>query len=202
VSCAWGCKLARRLETKRLRVHLEPEEGQELQDEAPSGNVSTNWYGASNRDLASALRFLAELRQDVEANGWINAEQWKGQVTRILGQGYYDLLTAWIPMDATAIQAAIQLPAHARNFNMPLPPNLATDGALADPKLSWQMGINLIDLARLQMEDLARIRKMGDGRDQQDGASALDVAVRYVTTASRDLERAVKWFLHLKTEGL
>jgi hypothetical protein len=75
---AWRWKLAIRLETKRWT--LEPQDGREFQDGAHPARLPTNWYGASVRDLNGALRFLADVRQDVEANGWIHAERWKDPV--------------------------------------------------------------------------------------------------------------------------
>jgi hypothetical protein len=203
VCSAWRCKLAIRLETKRWTVYLDPQEGQEFQDEAPLGKVPTNWYGARIRDLNTALRFLAEMREDVATNGWIHAEGWKDRVTRIFGPGYYELLTQWLPMDTAAIQAALQLSAHARNFDMPLPSQLATDGGTADPSLSWQMGIKLIDLMRQHLDDLAKMKRLGaDGLTPQHSAAALDLAARYVTTTARELERAVNWLRYLKKKRL
>jgi hypothetical protein len=86
---------------------------------------------------------------------------------------------------------------------MPLPSQLATDGATADPSLSWQLGIKLIDLMRQHLEDLAKMKRLGaEGLVQQHGADALDLAARYVTTTSRELERAVNWLRHLKNKRL
>ena len=56
---------------------------------------------------------------------------------------------------------------------------------------------------RQQVEDATKAGKVGaGGADQQQGAAALDLAVRYLTTATRELERAVEWYQDLAEQGL
>jgi len=207
---AWFCwrwKLTLRLEMKQLKARLEFNENEQPQTDAPTESVlPTSWYGASNGELRAGLTFLSSLLQDVEANGRIHADDWKDRVIKAFGQKFYDSLTEWVPMNIATIQVAEMLSAHAANFNMPLPstiaPDLKNDRTTVDPRLNWQMGTKLIDLMRQHLEGLLRMNKLGtDGHDQGQGAATLDLASRYVTTATRDLERAVKWYMDLKTQG-
>ncbi len=72
-----------------------------------------------------------------------------------------------------------------------------------DPALSWQMSVKLIDLMREGLEGVARVRNLGaDGTGQERQATALDLAARYYTTATRDLERAVAWYQYLREHRL
>jgi hypothetical protein len=106
-------------------------------------------------------------------------------------------------MDVTALQAASQLSAHAKNFGMPLPPNLVSDTITVDPTLSWQMGVKLIDLVMLELEERASALKLGrDSPDHQRGGNAIDLAMRYSTHTARELVRSFAWFEELKEKGL
>jgi len=204
----WRWKLTLRLEMKQLKARLEFNENEQPQTDAPTESVlPTSWYGASNGELRAGLTFLSSLLQDVEANGWIHADDWKDRVIKAFGQKFYDSLTEWVPMNISTIQVAEMLSAHAANFSMPLPstiaPDLKNDRTTVDPRLNWQMGAKLIDLMRQHLEGLLRMNRLGtNGNDQEQGAATLDLASRYVTTATRDLERAVKWYMDLKTQGL
>ena len=210
VWASWRWKLAIRLEMTTLNPGLENEQ---LQNDAPAESavstnaVSTKWYGATNRDRRAALGFLSALRQDIKTNGWVHADTWKEPVTKIFGQEFYESLTEWVPMNISGIQLAEMLSAQAANFNMPLPSINATDvkndRTTVDPRLSWQMGVKVIDLMKQYLEDLAQIHRRGAGApgERQDSAT-LDLVTRYVTTATRDLERAVKWYQYLKEQQL
>lgn len=74
---------------------------------------------------------------------------------------------------------------------------------IVDRRLAWQMAVKIIDLARFQLESLARINRIG-AENVKLGSSAinLDLASRYATAAERGLERAVEWFLQSKASGL
>ena len=93
---------------------------------------------------------------------------------------------------------------HAERFNLPLPDaDLLRDRELVDPSLSLQMAVKLIDLKQHDLESLARISSLvADGTGQEHHATVLDIATRYYTTATRDLERAVNWYQYLKEQHL
>ena len=69
---------------------------------------------------------------------------------------------------------------------------------VVDPNLSWQLAVKLLDEKNQHLRDLAHAGEIGYGADQPQSPPVVDFAPRYFTTASRDLERAVKWFLELK----
>ena len=61
------------------------------------------------------------------------------------------------------------------------------------------MGIRLIDLMQEHLESLARIGKLSvDGSGQDHHTSAVELATRYLTSTTRELERAVAWYLFIK----
>ncbi len=204
VCCCWRCRLATRLEMKRLNAHLQPTDDDERQSDCFAENMlHSKWYGASNADLNRAIRLLLELRQDVASHGWIHQERWKDVLINTFGQECFGLLTKWAPMSTSAILMADHLLTHAERFERPLPPiGPDIEGRLdVDPHLSWQMSVKLIDLLRQNLEAQARINRLG-ADDPDRGVATLDLVTRYVSVAMRDLERAVKWYQDLKAQGL
>jgi hypothetical protein len=121
-------------------------------------------------------------------------------VTRAFGEEFFSLLTQWVPMNITAIHMAEMLVDKAEKFRSPLPPlDSKYTRVVEDPKLSWQMGVKLIELTQQHLQSLLRMSDLGaDGTGQEHHASPLDLATRYCTTATRELERAVRWYQYLK----
>jgi hypothetical protein len=206
VCCCWRCRLAARLEMRRLNAYLElGKDGESKNDSLVENVLTARWYSASNSDIRTAIRVLRNLREDVAANGLIHAEEWKGELTSKFGEEFFEVLTRWNPGNISTLQLAEHLKAHEARFGKPLPP-LGPDPEktklVVDPKLNWQMIVKLIDLMRQCLEGLVKINAQGaDGPDSQ-GATALDLAMRYATSATRELERAVKWYQDLKEQGL
>jgi hypothetical protein len=210
VCSCWRCKLATRLEMKRLKAHFELKEDQALQEarnNSPTHNVLARWYGATNEDLRKAIQLLVELGLEVATMGWLYKEKWRDQLINTFGAECFELFTKWDPMSIDAILMFEHHVAHAEYFDLPVPPEPDSDSRkkrlIVDPKLSWQMSVKLIDLTRHHLEDLARINRLdADVPDARHGAAALDLGARYVTTATRDLERAVAWYQSLKEQRL
>jgi hypothetical protein len=207
LSSIWRHKLAVRLDAKRLKVTVDQlEQGENsVQDEPPPENILlTRWYGESPADLRAAIRFLSELRLDIESNGWIHAEDWKPKVLRMFGEEYFSLLTEWVPMNVDAIHMAQMVTDHAKTYKLPLPPEESKkDPGIVDPSLSWQLGVKLIDLTRQHLESLGRISRLtAEGTNHEHRASALELATRYLTSATRELERAVAFYQYLKDQGM
>ena len=74
---------------------------------------------------------------------------------------------------------------------------------VVDPNANWQMSVKLIDLLRIHVEGLMRIKGLAaEGSDERQSANTVDLGARYATTATRDLERAVSWFQYLKEQNL
>ena len=208
LSSCWRWRRALRLETKQFQAYLEfnPTEQPQLDQEADSVLPAT-WYGAGNREIHAGLALLSSLFLDVKANGWIHANDWKERVTRSFGASFYKLLTDWVPIDVTAIQASKQLSTHAKNYNMPLPSSLVTesngDQIAVNPDQGWEMGLKLIDLMKQHLENLLGVNRRGaDGGDRILGPIPLDLVTRYVTTATREMERALTWYGSLKERRL
>lgn len=84
-----------------------------------------------------------------------------------------------------------------------LPPVNPQDGApprvVPDPKLQQQMVVKIVDAQIEHLETLVQTRR----QDFRETPQALaEFSPRYFADASRDLERAVDWFLKLKEKGL
>jgi hypothetical protein len=101
-----------------------------------------------------------------------------------------------------AIRLADMLLTHAELYNSPLPPDMAKAAedkrVIVDPNLSWQLAVKLLDEKIQHFRDLAHAGEIAYGADLPQSPPVVDFAPRYFTTASRDLERAVNWYLELK----
>jgi hypothetical protein len=208
ILCAiWRHRLAVRFDAKRLKDTIDQTEEKEDpgQREAPADNMlPRQWYGASPADLRTGTQLLSQLRDDVEANGWIHAEEWKSRVIQAFGENFFSTLTEWIPSNIDSILMAEMVTAHAERYNSPLPQaNSETGRTIVDPRLSWRFGIKLIDQMKGHLEDLARISKLAVAVNsgQERRTSALELANRYSTSATREVERAVEWYRILKKQG-
>lgn len=70
---------------------------------------------------------------------------------------------------------------------------------LVDPSQQWQMLVKLVDMQLQHLRDLLR---SGINDPELDTQVLTDFVPRYFTTASRDLQKSVDWFLYLKSQGL
>jgi hypothetical protein len=198
LAACWRYKLATRLEMKRLGNHLASTENAPLpesQSQTAAQEVMGNRYTSSSADLRNAEKLLVEVGQDVAKNGWIHKEQWRDRLTNAFGTECFNLLTAWDPVSVDAILLAQQNIAHSERFGLPLPP-ISKEGEgknlVVDPNANWQMSCKLIDLLRLHVEGLMRMKAAAaEASDERQSANTLDLGARYATTATRDLERAV-----------
>ena len=73
----------------------------------------------------------------------------------------------------------------------------------ADPSLSWQMAVKLIELTLNHLRDLAQLNRLGGkmGRESN-GATPIELAGRYAVTAARESDRAIQSFVYLKEQGV
>jgi hypothetical protein len=217
VCCCWRCKLAMRAEMLHLKSHFGIPNGRDEQSEAPAENMAmTQWYGSNRETIRQGRRFLAKLREDIEQNGWIHAEEWKDSIIKGFGVEFYELLNKWAPMNLDAVRLAEFLHARSETFKTPLPASIemaigrntetastnaetAADekAKIADPALLHQMLVKLTSLEDQHLEALARSyeQRSAAGPGSHD---SVDFSPRYFTTASRDLHRAVDWFQYLK----
>ena len=122
----------------------------------PSVPVVSN----GNADLQNATRFLADLRQDVQANGWAHSKDWQDSIVKAFGPEFFELLTKWAPSPIGEIGLAKMLAAIAKRYGMDIP-GVALDSLPgADPSLSWQMAIKLIELTLNHLRDLAQLNRL------------------------------------------
>jgi hypothetical protein len=207
IICAiWRTRLATRFDAKFNTTFSEEQktfESNVANERYPHGR----WYSASNADLRGAIRLLSEVGQDIEANGWTNVDTWKPLLVRTFGDPFFSRLAEWQPMSITTIHCAEHLVEHAKLYNMPLPEDLVPDPKkdprTADPRLTWQMAVKIIEQTAEFLEGLMRFNKPGsDALGQEQPASTVDLASRYLTSATRELERAVAFYQHLQETGL
>ena len=71
-----------------------------------------------------------------------------------------------------------------------------------DPAQMKEMVLKLIELRRSNLNDLWRSADQRGAERAQSQNNATDFAPRYYTTACRDLERAVAWYVELKEKNL
>jgi hypothetical protein len=147
ITSCWRCKLALRQEMNRLTVHFTTHNESTSNETAPQRDVrETQWYGSSPANLRIGMRVLREFRDDVSQNGPVHLENWKDEISRAFGLGFYDALTEWAPMDLEGIRMVEFLATHARNFNFPPIKLPEGEKIVADPKQKQQMVLKLIDM--------------------------------------------------------
>lgn len=205
VCCCWRLKLAARLEMRRVNALLDRPNAQETQPEQPVGPAAMlRWYAAGRQDLRYAIRFLEDVRRDFEAKGEVR-EEWKENLDKTVGPGFYELLAKWTPMSLTAILMANHLVTHKDTFgnSRSSPDDKEPARVIRDPNQSLEMVGKLLDQ---QLQHLYDLRQSWDERTTVSATGettgTVDFATRYFTTASRDLHRAVDWFLNLKKNRL
>ena len=198
VTCCWRCKLAIRLEMHRLKVHFTANDESTSNETAPQRDArETQWYGASRQDLKNGIRVLQTLRDDVSRNGLLHKESWKDDIIKAFGGGFYDALTEWKGMSVDAILLADHLVRHADTFKKPLP--AFSKPPEADPKQKLQMLVKLIDMKAQHLQDLQQISSEASHMRE---TAPNEFAPRYFASASRDLQRAVDWYLYLRSKDL
>jgi hypothetical protein len=208
VASCWRNKMAMRLEMHQLKGHFPADESTSDKTDSQRDARETQWYGASREDLRNGIRILTELRDDVSQHGLVHAETWKFQISKCFGVGFYDALTEWKGMSIDAILSAEHLVRHAEAFKRPLPdlPPEVTPAVekidrhvVADPKLQMQMVVKLVELQSQHLLDLLFISSHASATRE---TAANEFAPRYFANSSRDLQRAVEWYLHLRANNL
>jgi len=137
------------------------------------------------------------LRDDISENGPLHLESWKDQIIKAFGLGFYDALCEWKDMNIDSMYLAEHLQKHAETFKAPLPASARPpEGVeiIADPKQKLQMLIKLVDLQAQHLADLQHISSVAF---QTRESAPNEFAPRYFATGSRDLQRAVDWYLYL-----
>ena len=204
ISSCWRCKLATRLEMHHLKAHLTTAD-QDLPDdsEEPRDERVLQWFGASYQDLMRGKRLLEDLCSDFAENGGMHLDNRKDAIVKAFGVGFYDTLNEWRPpMSMDTILMAESIAAHEKRYGpSSTAPSQTPDEpkVVRDPRQNCQM---LVKLVEMQIQHLADIRTVTAQGPRTRGQADTDFEPRYFTTASRDLHRAVDWYLYLKSKDL
>jgi hypothetical protein len=202
--------MALRNESRIIALQQSSDEKTNMETGGGETNRMEQWYAADYRSLQDGLRFLRNLHADVADCGLLHLAEdgpLKESIIKGFGPGFYNRLIEWKGMSTTAILSAEHLVAMEEDF--PYPPDLdpqksapkhtETTKVVPDPRLQWQMVVKLVECEIEHLETLVRTR----GQDFREAPQALaEFSPRYYADASRDLHRAVDWFLKLKGSGL
>jgi hypothetical protein len=203
--CIGRCKLALRMEMRRVSRTLGDGSAQQAQGDEPEGPVArTEWYLSGRQGLREGIRLLEAFKEDFLRLGRID-EKWSVVLDRAFGPQLRELLTDWIPSNKDAALLADHLTRHARTFRRPLPCD--QDGGnkpkvILDPYQGQEMVIKLLEQELSMLSDLWRSVEQRASASEGTQNQAVDFAPRYFTTACRDLHRAVAWYTQLKKENL
>jgi len=201
VCCSWRCKLAVRREMQKLSALLDVPNNQS--DDATDPSTTEGWYAAGRQELRSAIRWLEGISNDFETYGVVRQE-WKEPMDITFGAAFYESLTKWTPMNRETILAAKHLDLHAKTFGMndTLPGAAARSQLTIDPNQGSEMAKKLMEQELRHLRNLHRCweQRASESARLQNAAS-VDFW-RYYTAASRDLHRAVEWYVHLKQNSL
>ena len=197
LACSWKMKLAARLETRHLRAHLAEIAKQEGQNEASGEEaLMIGWYRSNRLNLRAGIRFLARLRDDVRTHGRVR-EFFTEELVHGFGTDFYDLLNTWLPVNVDAIAFTDQMLHHEENYKIPLPDKIPR--VVVDIRTHLQMVTKLLEQQARHLEDLDQTF---EHRNATSRAGPTDFAPRYFSSASRDLHRAIDWFVHLKHQRM
>jgi hypothetical protein len=185
----------------RLNLQFTANNESTSDETAPQQDVrKIQWYGANRQSLRNGIRFLQQLRADLSQNGPLHLEARRDEIMKFFGVGFYDGLAEWKDVNIDATRLAEHLTRHAKIFETPLPASsIPPEEApiLADPGQKLQMLVKLVDLQTQHLSDLNRINLAASLETAPN-----EFAPRYFGTASRDLQRAVDWYLYLRSKNL
>lgn len=201
VTNCWRRMLAYRMERRRLMPYFHSSDLHTL-EEAPT--ETAYWYTAGPQGLRRAAKFLGDLKADVQASGGAHLEEQKDSIVKIFGNDFYKSLTEWGPINTSGVLLSESMQYHAEKFNMLLPSSLVLpeDVMLASGRMRWEMMVKVVDWKLQEVTEVDRLLAQANGEAESPQSVALDVVNRYVTSAGRELERAVEWYRKLVEAGL
>ena len=212
LSCIGRCKLALRMEMRRVSRALGQGSASQAQSNPPSQPLTgAAWYFSGKQGLREGMRLLEAVKQEFLSLGRID-ERWNAPLDGAFGPQFRQLLTQWMPSNESAVLLAHHLTGHAEMYGRPLPPlekeqDSTKDGGnkpklILDPDQGKQMVIKLFELEGSILSDLWRSSEQRASVSAGAQNDAVDFAPRYFTTTCRDLHRAVAWFIQLKKDRL
>ena len=94
VSGHWRRGLASQLANRRVKKQLDLDLAEGNTGESiPETRLPSRWYGSSRSELRAAMRFFADLRDQIAADGFLHHEDWKDTLIKTCGhQDFYDSL--------------------------------------------------------------------------------------------------------------
>jgi hypothetical protein len=201
VACCWRCKLALRVEARLLESLLGGQNCEALVESTDKENPGMRqWWGASPHSLREGIRYLSQLEKDIDEYGKVR-DDWKDGLENGFGAGFFAELSRWTPMDDQAVMFANSVVAKEKMFNWPSVTETC-EKVVVDPQQGKEMAIKLIRQERRHLEDIRRLSEnnflLAPGVQNNSG----NFSPRYFTAASRDLHRAVEWFVYLKKNNL
>ena len=188
----WKIKLAARIENAQLN----PNSGHDVETKFAHDETAAGWYCANRGNLQAAIRFLAQLREDVAHNGRVR-EFFKDDLVAHFGSYFYDQLAEWLPVNIDLLGFTTQMYNHSKTYNLPLPDKIQT--AVPDIRARLEMVLKLIDQQTCHLQDL---EKSYAQRNAMARHGASDSSSRHFSSATRDLHNAVNWFSDLKRQRL
>ena len=197
-------ELALRLEARKLKVTFEQLDGVDnaVPESRPAQHLlPPKLYYADRAARKVALNLLSRIRSVVEESGFLHAEDLKPKIVRVFGEEYFFLLTRWAHLSPSTIKMALAIDEHKQKFGSTSPAAVESrhDDVVVDPLLSLQMAVKLIQLTQEHVESLLRMDGLhADSAGQERHVPAVELATRYYTGATRELERAVNWYRYLK----
>jgi hypothetical protein len=203
VVCHWRCKLALRLEHRQFARHLQDEQTEKVQSEAPDViPVVERWYGASRGDIRTGISALEYAMEEFNRHGAFREETKEG-LTRGFGPDFVVSLEKWNTTSVRATQLANHLVRHAEVFGKPLP-NLPGDAAkvVIDPMQHRQMVVKLLEERRNYLAELSDVIRRNTFSGNSDAANSSDFNPRFFADANRELRRALDHYFDLKDKGL
>jgi len=184
---------------QRLDALLDPPgEREPLLGDSNQGNVTNMPYASGRKSIRQCFSFRESLKRDVAENGGLR-ECWQDQISQLFGAEFLDSLRRWTPANPVVLRVAKQLAFHADTYNLPLPSDLTCGPeVVADPQQHVEMVLKLIDEKTRHLSEIQQLRRSGGA----EGGNTVDPTPRYLRAATRELQRAVDWYLHLLDSGL
>jgi hypothetical protein len=197
VCSAWRVRLALRLESR----YVAREESNSSQNiPAPETPTITEWYGSNARATRTALELLNWLIEEVHRSGCVPSDA-EEATKRAFGQKFYDELVAWDTSQMWALRTVEHWKQKREMFGLPDP--LDEDRlpeVVRDPRREAQMKSKILELKRDQLIEMQHI--LNQNAATRYGPAIMEPPHRYVTSAFKELIRAIDFYQRLVKEGL
>jgi hypothetical protein len=206
----WRYRRASRLANGRVKKQLDLDLAEGNTEELiPETRLPSRWYGSSRSELRAAMRFFADLHDQISADGFLHHEDWKDKLIKTCGhQDFYDSLMQLKPeLSWDEIRLFDALSAKVHMYQMSVPPGYQPDlekaRVIAESRARLEVAVRLVEERMRHLEDLARMNAIPvESPAEGHGGNSLEVVARYLTSTTRELEHAVRWFLELRDAGL